>query len=120
MQTQLEAHALGLHRMRTRIGARGTMHAAVLGATVALWLAFPIVGRAQPAGTTIAFVTERKLSQLPAGPLFWRVETLPSSAAAQAAAGPTGLVGEMDDRVWLFTLGPSGGASPGRTQSGGE
>ena len=116
MQTQLEAHALGLHGMRTRIGARGTMHAAVLGAAVALWLAFPIVGRAQPAGTTIAFVTERKVTQLPAGPLFWRVETFPSSAAAQAAAGPTGLVGEMDDRVWLFTLGPSGGASPGGTQ----
>ena len=55
MQTQLEAHALGLHGMRTRIGARGTMHAAVLGAAVALWLAVPIVGRAQPAGTTIAY-----------------------------------------------------------------
>ena len=62
MQTQREARALGLPGMRTHIGARGTMHAAVLGAAVVLWLAFPIVGRAQPAGTTVAFVTERKLA----------------------------------------------------------
>ena len=116
MQTQLEAHALGLPGIRLRIGVRGTMRVAALSAAVALWLAFPIVGRAQPAGTTIAFVTERKVTQLPGGPLFWRVETFPSNEAAQAAAGPTGLVGEMDDRVWLFTLGPSGGASPGGTQ----
>jgi quercetin dioxygenase-like cupin family protein len=116
MQTQREAHALGLTGRRTRIGSRGTMRSAALSAAVVLWLAFPIVGRAQPAGTTIAFVTERKVTQLPAGPLFWRVETFPSNEAAQAVAGPTGLVGEMDDRVWLFTLGPSGGASPGGTQ----
>src|SRR5207253_3363335 len=38
----------------------------------------PDRGRAQPAGTTIAFVTERKVAQLPAGLLFWRVETFPS------------------------------------------
>jgi quercetin dioxygenase-like cupin family protein len=116
MQTQRQAQVLGLPGMRTRIGVRGTIRSAAITAALALWLAFPIVGRAQPAGTTIAFVTERKVAQLPAGPLFWRVETFPSRAAAQAAAGPTGLVGEMDDRVWLFTLGPSGGASPGGTQ----
>ena len=89
MQTQREAHALGLTGRRTRIGSRGTMRSAALSAAVALWLAFPIVGRAQPAGTTIAFVTERKVAQLPAGLLFWRVETFPSNEAAQAVAGPT-------------------------------
>ena len=46
MQTQREAHALGLPGIRLRIGVRGTMRVAALSAAVALWLAFPIVGRA--------------------------------------------------------------------------
>ncbi len=115
MQTQRKGHALRLPGTRARIGASATMRSAALSVAAALWLVLPVVGRAQPAGTTIAFIAERKVAQLPDGPLFWRVETFPSGAAAQAAAGPTGLVGEMDDRVWLFTLGPSGGASPGGT-----
>jgi quercetin dioxygenase-like cupin family protein len=116
MRTQRDAHASGLRRLPAGIAASGTMRSAALSVAAALWLVFPVVGRAQPAGTTIAFVAEKKVAHLPDGPLFWRVETFPSSAEAQAAAGPTGLVGEMDDRVWLFTLGPSGGASPGGTQ----
>src|SRR5690242_8178836 len=58
-------------------------------------------------------VTEKKVSQLPTGPLFWRVETFPTLAKAQAVAGPTALAAEVDGKVWLFTLGPSGGSSPG-------
>ena len=34
-------------------------------------------------------VAEKKLKQLPAGPLFWRIESLPTLAQAQAAAGET-------------------------------
>jgi quercetin dioxygenase-like cupin family protein len=58
-------------------------------------------------------VTEKKVSQLPTGPLFWRVDIFSTLAKAQAAAGSTALAAEIDGKAWLFTLGPSGGSSPG-------
>jgi hypothetical protein len=58
-------------------------------------------------------VAEKKLKQLPAGPLYWRVENFPTLAQAQAAAGEMSLAAEVSGRVWLFTLGPKGGATPG-------
>jgi len=58
-------------------------------------------------------VAEKKISQLPAGPLFWRIDNFPTLAQAQAVAGPTGLAAEVAGKVWLFTLGPKGGSSPG-------
>lgn len=61
-------------------------------------------------------VVERKVSQLPAGALYWRIETFSSLADAQTAAGPTGLAAEVDGKFWLFTLAPSGGSSPGGTR----
>ncbi len=60
-------------------------------------------------------VAEKKVKALPQGTLFWRVETLPTLAQAQAAAGPTALAAEVSGRAWLFTLGPKGGATPGAT-----
>ena len=61
-------------------------------------------------------VAEKKLKQLPAGPLFWRLENFPTLAQAQAAAGQTSLAAEVSGKVWLFTLGPKGGATPGAKQ----
>lgn len=61
----------------------------------------------------IAPVAEKKVSQLPSGPLFWRIDNFPTLAQAQAAAGPTALAAEVAGKVWLFTLGPPGGSSPG-------
>jgi hypothetical protein len=58
-------------------------------------------------------VAEKKIQQLPPGLLFWRIDNLPTLAQAQAAAGPTGLAAEVAGKVWLFTLGPKGGSSPG-------
>ena len=58
-------------------------------------------------------VAEKKISQLPAGPLFWRIDNFSTLSQAQAAAGPTGLAAEVAGKVWLFTLGPKGGSSPG-------
>jgi quercetin dioxygenase-like cupin family protein len=58
-------------------------------------------------------IVEKKVAQLPSGPLFWRVDTFPSLAKAQAATGPTGLAAEVAGKAWLFTLGPPGGSSPG-------
>lgn len=75
-------------------------------------LAAPPAAWAQEA-LVIKALNEKRVTQLPAGPLFWRVETFPTLAAAQAAAGPTAVVAESAGRIWLFTLGPGGGSSPG-------
>src|SRR5207247_10427876 len=56
-------------------------------------------------------LTEKKVSQLPGRPLFWRVENFPTLAQAEAAADPYGLVAGSGGKVWLFTLGPAGGSS---------
>jgi quercetin dioxygenase-like cupin family protein len=61
-------------------------------------------------------VAEKKIKQLPAGPLFWRIDNFSTLAQAQAAAGPTGLAAEVAGKVWLFTLGPKGGSSPGASK----
>ena len=58
-------------------------------------------------------VAEKKIQQLPPGPLFWRIDNFPTLTQAQAAAGPTGLAAEVAGKVWLFTLGPKGGSSAG-------
>src|ERR1700761_6010742 len=63
--------------------------------------------------TTLA---EKKASELPAGPLYWRIETFPSFAKAKAGAGSYGLAVQSEGKAWLFTLGPPGGASPGATR----
>src|SRR6185312_6736942 len=58
-------------------------------------------------------VAEKKVSRLPPGPLFWRIDTFPTLAKAQAVASPTALAAEVAGQAWLFTLGPPGGSSPG-------
>ena len=52
------------------------------------------------------------MTELPTGPLFWRVEMFPTMAEAQAASGPHGLITEAAGKVWLFTLGPQGQGAP--------
>ena len=49
-------------------------------------------------------IAEKKISQLPDGQLFWRVDNFPTLAQAQAAAGPTALAGQAAGKAWLFTL----------------
>jgi hypothetical protein len=61
-------------------------------------------------------VAEKKLKQLPGGTLFWRVETFPSLAQAQAATGPASLAAEVHGKAWLFTLGAKGGSTPGASK----
>ena len=64
-------------------------------------------------------LAERKVERLPDGELYWRIENVDSLAAAQAAAGPSGLAAEAAGKVWLFTLGARGG-STGAGSKGGE
>lgn len=61
-------------------------------------------------------VVEKKIAELPAGPLYWRLENFPTLAEALGAAGPTSLAAEVTGKVWLFTLGPKDGATPGGTK----
>lgn len=71
-------------------------------------------------------VAEMKVKQLPRGALFWRVETFPTLAQAKAAAsqyrwnpdtvsydGSPSLIADVAGKVWVFTLGAKGGATPG-------
>ena len=51
-------------------------------------------------------VVEKKLKQLPAGPLYWQLENFPTLAQAKAVAGETSLAAEISGEVWLLTLGP--------------
>jgi hypothetical protein len=61
-------------------------------------------------------VVQKKIKELPAGTLYWRIENLASLAEAEAVAGPTALAAEVSGQVWLFTLGGPGGATPGATK----
>jgi hypothetical protein len=61
-------------------------------------------------------LAEKKVADLPAGPLFWRIENFADRAQAQAAASPWSLVAESAGKIWLFTLGSPGGATPGGTK----
>jgi hypothetical protein len=74
-------------------------------------------------------VAQKKIKDLPAGALYWRVEQFPTLADAEAAVGPDGwnpasvqyetttsLIGEVAGSVWVATLGPKGGSTPGGTR----
>jgi hypothetical protein len=61
-------------------------------------------------------VVEKKVKELPSGPLYWRLENFPTLAQAQSAAGPTSLAAEVAGKVWLFTLGPKDGSTTGGTK----
>jgi quercetin dioxygenase-like cupin family protein len=78
--------------------------AAALAAGLFL-MAAPTVAQ-QSTGPKI--LVEKKVTSLPAGPLFWRIDNFPTVAQAETAAGPMGLVAEAAGKVWLFTLGPAG------------
>ena len=86
--------------------------------TFCLWLAaIPLAVLALSPASAQQFeikpIAERKIPQLPPGQLFWRIDTFPTLAQAQVAAGPTALAAEAAGKVWLFTLGPKGASSPG-------
>ena len=58
-------------------------------------------------------LVERKVAELPPGPLFWRIENFASLDNAQSVAGPWSLVTQSAGKVWLFTLGASGASTAG-------
>ncbi len=84
--------------------------------TMALLLSSP--SAAEPGQFIVSPVAEKKLSGLPQGPLCWRIENFPALEQAQSAAdaSPTSLAAAVSGKVWLFTLGPKGGATAGGTK----
>ncbi|MEO8652801.1 MAG: hypothetical protein ABI409_01620 [Ramlibacter sp.] len=65
---------------------------------------------------TIKPLAEKKVAELPAGDLYWRIENFDSAAQATVAAGNWSLVAQSGGKVWLLTLGSTGGSSPGGTK----
>lgn len=96
--------------------------AAILLIGAALWSA-PAAAQGQ---YVVKPLVEKKLKQLPPGPLYWRVENFPTFAAAQLAAGwkpdtvryddTPALAAEAAGKAWLFTLGAKGGSTAGGTK----
>jgi len=77
-----------------------------------------VTSASMPADSKFAVepVVEKKVKELPSGPLYWRLENFPTLVQAQSAAGPTSLAAEVAGKVWLFTLGPKDGSTPGGTK----
>ncbi|MBI5718253.1 MAG: cupin domain-containing protein [Burkholderiales bacterium] len=94
------------------------MNRFLIGAAVVLASALCFAQSTPPAALpalAIKPLAEKKIAELPAGPLYWRVENYPALEQAQAAAGPTGLAVQAAGKAWLLTLGPKGGATAGAT-----
>ena len=70
---------------------------------------------AQPA-LVVKPLAERRVADLPAGTLYWRIETVTDRAQADSLAGAWSLVAESAGKTWLFTLGAAGDATPGATK----
>lgn len=97
--------------MKTRSSAPWRVTALLLALGVAGLLTTPAaMGQGK---FVVKPLAEKKLAQLPAGTLYWRIENFATLAQAQAAAGPTALAAEADGKAWLFTLGAKGGATAG-------
>jgi hypothetical protein len=91
----------------------------VLVLAALVMIAAPIAAAPAQARLEIKPLAERKVAELPAGELHWRIETFASLADARAAAGPWSLPAEADGKAWLFTLGGAGAATtPGATKVG--
>jgi hypothetical protein len=97
-------------------------------ATCAVGLLLPPSTWAADVQYVVNPIAEMKVKQLPKGPPFWRVENFPTLDQAKAAAGDyrwnpdtvtydgwPSLTAEVAGKVWLFTLGPQGAATPGGT-----
>jgi len=91
-----------------------------------LLLPQPVAAQAQ---YTVKPIAQKKIKQLPQGPLYWRVESFPTLGDAKAAIGPDGLnpatvryeittslIADVSGKVFVFTLGAKGASTPGGTK----
>jgi mannose-6-phosphate isomerase-like protein (cupin superfamily) len=68
----------------------------------------------RPAGSDCAFVARQTFATLPKEPIVLRVETFPTTGAAEDAATPASAVVQAAGKIWLLTLATQGE----RSQSG--
>ncbi|MBB6255032.1 hypothetical protein [Nitrospirillum iridis] len=80
-------------------------------ACAAALLAGPAFGQAtsRPCGVEetagpACLMVHQNIATLPAGDVYWHLDTFPSKAAAEAAATRTGSVVTAFGKVWLFTI----------------
>jgi hypothetical protein len=93
------------------------LHRLAISAVGLLVAAVTATAAAQPVALTIKPLADKRVDVLPTGVLYWRIENLPSLRLAQdAAAGPCSLAVESAGKAWLFTLGPTGGSTPGASR----
>ena len=85
----------------------------VMALVAALLIGAPAIAQ-QP--LSIKPIASKKVTELPAGELYWRIENVSSLQAARDAAGQWGLATEAAGKVWLFTLGARGGSSGAGTK----
>jgi hypothetical protein len=114
MAAGVDAHVLVNERkqtMKPRKFHRHCISLAALAYATGLLLSPPTT--AAEGKLKIEPVAEKKLKELPAGPLYWHLENFPTLEQAQAATGPTSLAAEISGKVWLFTLGPKDSATSG-------
>ena len=92
---------------------------------VSVLLLLPSAAKAQQQ-YVVKPVAQKKIKELPTGPLYWRVENFPTLVDAKAAVGPDGwnpasvryetttaLIAEVAGKIWVVTLGPKGASMPG-------
>jgi quercetin dioxygenase-like cupin family protein len=91
---------------------RSTLRCLALGLAVCMAPQWAVAQQA----LVIKPLAEKKVTELPPGELFWRIDNFASPADAKAAAGPWSLVAESAGKVWLFTLGPLGKSSANATK----
>ncbi len=70
-------------------------------------------GATPPEKLVVTALPERKIAQLPNGPLYWRLENFPTLSQAQSVAGASSLAAGVAGKAWLFTLGEKGRSTPG-------
>ncbi len=113
-----------MHVRSRRLGWTAQFAVLLAGAVIAgAWQSSPATAQGQ---YVVKPVAEMKIKQLPKGELYWRIENFPTLERAKSAARPfrwnpdtvsyegsPWLVAEVAGKVWLFTLGTKGGATPG-------
>ncbi|HEV2678566.1 MAG TPA: cupin domain-containing protein [Aliidongia sp.] len=104
--------------MKSRTRLAWPRIASMVGGLLVFLCAPPLAAAAEPGAFFVTSVAEKKLTALPSGILYWRVETFPEPEQARAAAAvsATSLTATVDGKAWLFTLGPMGGATQGGTK----
>ena len=72
-----------------------------------------LASNASPSVLLVEPLAEKIVEKLPAGPLYWRVESFPTPEAAKASEGPWSLAAKAWGGAWLITLGHQGDTTHG-------